>query len=312
MRSGCLWSTSFRCLNDVEEISGFFKRRLPYLIKEGVERGVPRAITLGTSRARIATFGSLEAYKAKVVEGLQDSLQAAALEFDIFITSFCSTEDGADTRDGLLSQWRAYGKDGGVAIVFDTKEIEGLLIKEGETHGQPFVAFGNVDYLDRDFPDVSLRHEETVEWEERVKRIIEDVAADTLNFKEKSGELFLPIFALSTRYKHIGFREEKEVRIVTVVMSDEQREILKGNDPDDSLLTLPPKKVFEYSRSGVQARRIELFDSIQGPGKSLPVREVVVGPCVDRAARVREVKSLLDELDVKADVRAPTIPFVDR
>jgi len=54
-----------------------------------------------------------------------------------FITSFCSHEDDDHTdreyklANGLLSQWRAYGRKDGCAIVFDAERAERLLRDEG-------------------------------------------------------------------------------------------------------------------------------------------------------------------------------------
>ena len=56
-----------------------------------------------------------------------------ALSFgEPFIASFCShAADQVYERDhGLLSQWRGYGGDGGVSIVFDTSGLGDLLKKE--------------------------------------------------------------------------------------------------------------------------------------------------------------------------------------
>jgi hypothetical protein len=46
-----------------------------------------------------------------------------------FIASFCShtTDQSYEQENGLLSQWRGYGNDGGFCIVFDTAALLTLL-----------------------------------------------------------------------------------------------------------------------------------------------------------------------------------------
>lgn len=67
---------------------------------------------------------------------------------DHYVTSFCTACDEWVPQNGLLSQWRGYGQDGGYAIVFDTKGLDSLLRNDaGHYHdSEETLVFGDVQY----------------------------------------------------------------------------------------------------------------------------------------------------------------------
>jgi hypothetical protein len=66
-----------------------------------------------------------------------------------FICSFCSHHGDDEAKvDGLLSQWRGYGRDGGFAIEFDTPELEALMRKASKHHSHSGYYMASVMYGD--------------------------------------------------------------------------------------------------------------------------------------------------------------------
>ncbi len=117
-----IWATNISYLSDAEELTGFFDRKLLRLLVEGVREGVTELRKTAEGLSIIDAAGGQEKLVKDVPNQLLDSLRAATLNLKFFyVTSFCNTATGGDSEDGLLSQWRGYGPDGGYAIVFDTQ-----------------------------------------------------------------------------------------------------------------------------------------------------------------------------------------------
>lgn len=129
-----------------------------------------------------------------------------------YVTSFCGSSPFSDVSDnGLLSQWRGYGWDGGYAIIFETDRVMKLLEEELNAFQYQFAYFGDVEYYDRD--DHKATHSETLGFESEVQQHIREVLL-TNDWESSAFEpLYRPVTALSCLHKHRGFREETEVRI---------------------------------------------------------------------------------------------------
>lgn len=119
----CLWSTHYKFLNDYSEIELFkdklieslFSRALDYFHNDLIPK-YPDA------PAAISDEGGLDAVVTHETEIFVDSCYGAlydAVNAEIYITSFTGehSEDSFINKNSLLSQWRAYGDDGGFAIV---------------------------------------------------------------------------------------------------------------------------------------------------------------------------------------------------
>ena len=105
----------------------------------------------------------------KFLEFIYDSLFP-----EIYITSFCTEnrEDKNVNENGLLSQWRAYGENGGYAIVFDKHGLDEMLKTEFDSFLYDFLFLEDVIYSDdeekyklelsKSFPDISSFRKEVL------------------------------------------------------------------------------------------------------------------------------------------------------
>lgn len=252
--------------------------------------------------------GSIEGVKQEFVKGFNLSLPQATLNLEVYVTSFCFARPGIESANGLLSQWRGYGIDGGYALIFDTKRLNELCVKENENYQHAFFSFSDVDYHDADWQTNVQRHEETIAWEESVREIISRIVIEG-DLQEKAEELFVPVVAQAVRHKHIGFQEEKEVRIAIVRLP---KKLLK-DAAANGMSSPPPKKISFYNRCGLPIPYVSLFDGVSPEEKAaFPIKEIVVGPHRDKLKRQQSVQILLEEIGIDIPVRVSEIPYLGR
>jgi hypothetical protein len=299
-----LWSTNFRYLNDDEELRGFFDRKFPSLIAAGIDDGLAKLAKTSEGATLIANTGGLAEMKKIVFNMLNEAVPKVTLNMNMYVTSFCNTALGPDSEDGLLSQWRGYGHDGGYAIVFETNGLHQLLKKEQILYQHFFLNFSDVDYYEPNKCEDRERHLETLEWERKTQEAISKLITQG-NLKGRIIELIEPIISQAIRHKHRGFREEHEVRVAMVRFPDEISEF--EYDLEKSLIK---KKILFYPRSGVLVPYVSLFDAIPQEERKLPIKEIVIGPHKDKVIRKHAVEMLLVELGINAKVRVSDIPFV--
>ena len=84
-------------------------------------------------------------------------------------------------------------------------------------------------------------------------------------------ETLLPFVSAATAFKHQGFYEEREVRLVAMAGTElaAEMERMAGRTPP------PLKEVCKTSRGGRERRHITLFGNDFAP---LPLQRVIVGP----------------------------------
>lgn len=130
-----------------------------------------------------------------------------------FVVSFCTHKKEYERQNGLLSLWRAYGRDSGYSIAFETKPLVDMLNHEAEHHrhdrgGMAVVCDTSEEVFKTEFKDL-------------IDAMNEDVPR-LLKYEEGPFTLLQSVFMRSIpRYKHQGFFEEQEVRIVISPISDE-------------------------------------------------------------------------------------------
>lgn len=304
LNSQQLWATHIHYLNDAEEFSGFFDRKLLHLLKEGVQEGIAEASKTPEGLKLIKKAGGKAEIEKNVPKGLLTSLRETTLSFQVYITSFCSPSSH-DSEDGLLSQWRGYGTDGGYAIVFDTQALNELFIEEMRSYFYSYGLWGDVDYFDGGAGTAST-HKETLEWEADIRKAVADFI---FNMDPNRAEPFFePILSLAMRHKHRGFREESEVRFSAVTA-------MTDNLPDgvrDVGDVRPKKDVHFVQRGGILVPYISLFERPNGEKARLPIKTIVVGPHPEKLKRKIAIEKLLDQLEIQAKVIASDIPYLGR
>lgn len=305
LNSQCLWATHSSFLNDASEIRVFFERRLPGLIEAEVRSAFQEIGKTSDGARIIAEFGGVDSAIQAQAESLTTSILEATSRFnEPHITSFCASTDSRIRTHGLLSQWRGYGSDGGYAIVFDSARLELLLEKEARTFDYMHAQWGDVHYYDESL-DTSSAAEEIHKAEEELRA---GIAAYLRNPREDSFEpVYEAITTLSCLYKHWGFHEEREVRIIVIPTNASVREATP--EPRRSA-----KTVSTFTRDGFPVPYLKLFERTAGSVEltQLPIRRVIVGPHRDSIRRKQAVEILLRSLNIAAEIHVSEIPYVGR
>lgn len=300
-----LWATNIAYLNDGEEHTGFFDRRLPFLLDAPVKAALNELALTENGKSVIAESGGIEEVRRAVMNDFSKRFRAQTLQFNNpFVASFCRPSLH-DPDDGLLSQWRGYGVDGGYAIVFDTKGVERLSMEEAKTFNHQFFGLGDVHYYDNQVQEMPA-YPEVLEYEKAVQDAVYKfmLTQDIDSFEP----MFIPLTALSCHHKHRGFREEQEVRLVAIPIGDELYE-LANKDGDNR----PRKDVHFRVQEGVLIPYIKLFGKeLSGEAVNFPIKKIIVGPHPDRIKRQKAIEMLLRQTGMKAEVTISEIPYIGR
>jgi hypothetical protein len=114
---------------------------------------------------------------------------------------------------------------------------------------------------------------------------------------------FHPFVRCISRYKHYGFREENEVRVIVLptVIDDEIERRAKA----DGVRLRPKKEIKFRKRKGQSIPYIDLFDSSD---IQLPIDKIIVGPHVEKKARAEAVHAKLSKTDI--EIACSDIPYV--
>lgn len=300
--SGCIWATDANSLNDATEISHFFEARLGRIIEPEVRRF---SYDLGQSAdklARIIANGGFEELIALETDSKRRSIRDVTLDFNRpFVTSFCGPLDERVRKNGLLSQWRGYGRDGGCALILDTAGMERALMSEESTYAYTHVQLADV-YYDGINPDLQPATPDFRDYEEVVRQGIGRLLRG--GAVEETPRLYEAVTSLSCLCKHWGFWEEREVRAVAVLAREGQE--MKYEFPRAS------KPIISHQNGG--AEYIELFadKSCSHRVSRIPLKGVIVGPHRDRVQRSKELRQFLLDHGYAIEVTESEIPYLGR
>jgi hypothetical protein len=215
-----------------------------------------------------------------------------------YVVSFCGHRGAYERDNGLLSQWRAYGKDVGYAIVFDTRKLTELMKAEcakhvySPCHMCDVVYEGDKEGFRKEFQALSDGSRELL----RAVFLGQDA-----NFEP----LYLPFIVGVSRYKHQGFREEQEVRMLMSPASEMDVEEARKKD----------KKSWEPHRhktiKKVRFREnfapfISLFDDV---AEHLPIVRIIIGPNPDKELRKERLIRFLAINNLRIDVSCSQTPL---
>lgn len=305
--SGCLWATHAAFLNDAEEMKHFFDARLLDICLTEV---LPYANELARS-PEVAKNMDAEGGVSRVAraesESLATRLRSATLTFNHpYVFSMSAARDPRVSHSGLLSQWRGYGPDGGYALVFDTVEFDRLLKLEGAAFQYQHAQWGDVHYYGVDSSNQPST--EDVAESEAVLRtgIAKLIRGGTA---EETEGFYQAISSLSCLYKHWGFWEEHEVRVVTIPVDAEIARLSAAAGE-----TRPQKPFKTFLRAGVPVPYLELFTSPHSGAMPprLPIKRVIVGPHSQKALREQAVQRLLAAHGYDVEVVCSQIPYIGR
>jgi hypothetical protein len=271
-----LWATHYQDLNDATEVIHLKKALITilsarfYSLLEKVQEHSPE------TRHAIEETGGLVESSHGVARDLIASLYKVTFEdahewaLAPFITSFCSHPAGSyEQNNGLLSQWRGYAGSGGFAIVFDTYGLATMLGQEFDSYYYPHINLLPATYATDDVDVAAMLPDFLQKCDELIAGII-----DRRPIQDAMEVLFTPLVSTATSYKHQGFIEEREVRIVALpgtrpLLDQVRREYPEHRD-------VPLKKISTFEKAdGRQKRYIALFDK---RSEALPIKRIILGP----------------------------------
>ncbi|HDR2890719.1 TPA: DUF2971 domain-containing protein [Enterobacter asburiae] len=189
---------------------------------------------------------------------------------DIFTVSFCRNAD-------LLSQWRGYsGKAQGVSLVFEQQELiamfegfiarENTLLKQGIYLEKFYLINESVTYTDP---------EQTPEFKEKIQAYINEYETYKKsigpNEASQSGYIQYMISQVAPFFKHSGFREEEEYRIVIRNLFGNNKIQFRNNG----------KTIIPYIPVTLTGEEKPTEEKVRQKTLKLPLREIKVGPCED-------------------------------
>lgn len=312
-----LRATHYKFLNDTTEISLFAPRLIkflhPYVLKKYNEL-LKESPSLANA---ISEAGGLDAVAEHYVEAIY---YTTSKEF--YITSFCGIdpEDKYINDNGLLSQWRGYGKDGGFAVMFDTQKLEERLRLEYERFDYIGFILADIVYSDNEEKfksELSAQIHDIAEYLMEgfwlnMKQIKEGGQIDEnppLAFVQRAQDALPAFVQCVSRYKHRGFKEENEVRIVAMPLPQEYRtqEYLQLAEQD--AVRLKPDKKREFrEKNGELIPFIELFNS---PDIVLPIEKIIVGPHKEKEGRAAALHIMLRNIGIEGiDITVSDIPYI--
>lgn len=293
-----LWATHYEYVNDSDEFKSFFKTRLPEVLGEVIPSALAEKYRDSPEfKSEVDGFPKgLEAFtQAFIGDALKATSEAIWGSYAPYLTSFCGATTPEITQDGLLSQWRGYGQDGGYAIVFNTQALEALFWLEHSKYLLKFQTICEIAYN----PQSSERSD--------IKKLEDEVKTSFRNYIKTLEPTdiwasMVPNIRMALMHKHGGFSEEAEVRIAIIPStSTEFEEAALSSSPSTKKL-LPT--TFSI-KDGLLVPRLTLFNG-------LPIKRIIVGPHPDSVRRKKSVEMLLAKYKVQAEVTCSKIPYVGR
>lgn len=303
LKTQYLWATHWQYLNDDKELE-HFTNLLPELIEPSRRRLLEEDGYEGVGRTWLIEGGVSTEVAARwdaeaLVKVLSSTLFNADIKerlFEFYITSLCTAEGAYEEvrTNGLLNQWRYYGRNGGYALVFDTALLEELFHLEGG-RWKCSMSLGEVGYSHEDLDTLNSRIDALPVLLKELENFRPDSEWGAVN-------LLVPLLNCYIHYKHWCFAEEREVRLVVVLNGHRMRKELKGEDN-----ALPEYK--RHYENG--APRLHIFEDLEFEGRPhrLPIKRIIVGPGPTQRDRERRLLGLLDVLGYDIPVTLADMPI---
>ncbi len=303
--SGALWATHALALNDSQEITHFLDTRLVEIIRDEAVGALSDLVQNPNIAQKVESDGGFDEAVEKQTNIVASLLRESMLSFhQPHIFSLSAITSDRVRQNGLLSQWRGYGTDGGYAIIFDSSKLEELLNEEIVQHYYQSMQWGDVYYYG--LPDADQRASEEIADAESVLRagIRELYRSPKPSSMEQSYDAMI---TLSCLYKHWGFHEEQEVRVVAIPPNEEVLRLAKQSGE-----AREPRRISAMTRGGMLVPYLDLFGTDDGSARKLPIKQVIVGPHPLSPTRRKTVELLLRSHGYEATVCISDIPYLGR
>jgi hypothetical protein len=252
-----------------------------------------------------------------------------ALNIEPYVTSFCQKHQNKyAAENGLLSQWRGYGKDGGVVLVFNKEDLNTMIQHERESYNYVSEYISNVKYSNIPFSEIFLdeikyikEYSTDIFWNVLSSTSKEEAMAKSGLDEKLAANTINAILQCLFFYKHQAFSEEQEFRIAMPVISSAPP--INKYHREGTRSTKPHKPVyFHENMSGNKTPRIKLFDrsdkdsffkKAEDSNLLLPIKRIIVGPHKDKESRAKLISLWAQEkmpTNNIEDVIISDIPYI--
>ncbi len=283
--SQTLWCSNFREMIDTDEVR-LMRDLLPPAVAPRMD-----AIVQNLNRQKRRAWqaaGRGEKTARDLVQALYGATfdgKATYSTLDAYLFSFSAHADDTafDRQHGIRSQWDNYAGPDGYCLVFDIGKVAQILGREMDTRYWMRLTLDPVRYADRPVEEIFPE--------------LVNASTDTLRQfidGERTPEMAVPEFlAGTTLLKGVGFKSEREVRIVAISGTDQVARYAAKEFPDQFDATMPLPEI--RTRADTGKRYIALFD---GLNLRLPIKRVIVGPGDRQEERAQRARSLLGNIPV--------------
>lgn len=312
LESQNLQATHFRFLNDTSEIS-YVSPLVEQLFYEEI-----RDLVIADEK-RFGTYDKTQR-NIFVRDEAQKLFHAAFTTIEqmspLFLLSMCKHTHKDQIRDGLLSQWRGYGKSSGYCIVFDETELKQQLDEVNEPNKFAKFDYKYVDYVSSPeevnvsqfigIAAANFKREFNRRCESGQIDVPENARVRYSNTETEPdlGHLLDPLLSILPFKKHSAFSEESEFRIAAAALSQE---------------VVLPDGVSRPPRYGCRLKGSLLvpYITIFNEGLKLPIRRIVVGPGTQQNERAYGLCSFISNNGILSkggktiEVELSSIPYFE-
>jgi hypothetical protein len=297
LSSDTLFATDYRYLNDVSEAGPIRDLIMPILEAE-VAAITPKLIENRWLKKEYYDEHGVSAHRLQAEKLYASVVRAADNVTPFFVVSFCKHEVGTPAFEhGLLSQWRGYAEAGGFAIEFDEQKLDTLL--KAETLEFAYAGTKSADVRYDKFEEVFDPAPYKGLAGAMIWEVFDHAGIDVtaVTGRKNLDEVMLAYIQSAPFFKHPGFSEEREYRIVAVCMRPSK--VAEGE-------TRTPKWIKFRQRNGLIVPYIELFER---SNERFPIKSIIVGPHSAQDKQAEALAMALESEGIEASTRLSGIPY---
>lgn len=293
-----LFATHSEFLNDSSECKSILAVLLPRVEAE-LREVVPLLVERRLFHPSILTDNGDEIYRQEAENMLQALPSAGNHTAPYFISSFCIHEpDTSAYTQGLLSQWRGYGR-GGFAIEFDEHTLDRLNVEENESRRYQGIITDQVTYQNH---DDRVKNEYFSGFAGALLKNLFPKLSDQLDAilgPKTTDDFARPFLSIAPFLKDPSFEEENEYRIVALC----NRPNIK--DESDHRSAKPIR--FRTKASGQLVPYVALYEELK---TKLPIKSIIIGPHPHQSSQQMALEILLEKAGfTDVAIRLSSIPF---
>ncbi|EKD29046.1 MAG: hypothetical protein ACD_79C00102G0003 [uncultured bacterium] len=292
-----IWATDYRFLNDSTELHTAKEIFIRNLIPDIKEMILDDCSVNKENENIVKTHGGIDNLSRLDAQNvLQVFYDVLNDRFTTYLISFCSHTDDSEfiQNNGLLSQWRGYGKNGGFAILFNKEKLIELFEKEYDEYE---LFFCNQDKCIYNSPKpVSEVFKSALNNVNKLSARVYKHSKEWLtNNRLAATEEEIKSFNNCVSFlKHEAFKEESEHRFVIM----KPNELIGKNKKE--------KEIHFRKKSGEKIPYIRVFENM---GR-LPIVKIIIGPHQDQKHFEISLKSFLNELGLnEIEIIKSEIPY---